>query len=421
MLTAQVPDRNFMDAAIVGAERAGYLGMVIVAAREADNPRLLQELVTYWSSLDDVTGNALAVLCPLPSMNPRLRDSPRDLPNFPGAGAVEDGATSTSVTGRTMGVLGGPARGYFSSEFMKRLREKFPDKNWDSKSPSLAGHQPNRLLKQREHRDAWTGSARTAADYLGLDESQIPSIILLSYVEKTAVVVPAVPGLSLYDVLKRVARACSNQYVDLRRCQELADAARTQWHESQQHVDQVRNRVDKHARRIFRLIEQITVGLDADRRHVQLTEPAKEGLHALLRGEPCDLDGLRASLHAIHTQRIQSGFDHSTIAGLLKALDEAGIIEALAEVKQTNSKQIEGSLELQNHQQAVKALAAQLEGAKKAVRLADRFKVSVKNLGLGLDVVACRFGSAGLESWTMETMAVADNGGTQTNRTLRGY
>ncbi|HET6855968.1 MAG TPA: hypothetical protein VFH94_02590 [Streptomyces sp.] len=66
MITIPVEAASYLPYVMEAAEREGYLGLMVVLARTAEARSLHEELTRDWTSIHDVTGHALAVLCPEP-------------------------------------------------------------------------------------------------------------------------------------------------------------------------------------------------------------------------------------------------------------------------------------------------------------------------------------------------------------------
>src|SRR5690349_11411604 len=83
-----LPTGIFLKSLLSAAESCEYLGVVVLLARSRDAGAQHRELINDWTSVHDVTGPALAVLCPVPpDASPRgVRD-----PRHPKEGAGVDG------------------------------------------------------------------------------------------------------------------------------------------------------------------------------------------------------------------------------------------------------------------------------------------------------------------------------------------
>ncbi|GGR82093.1 hypothetical protein GCM10010252_20900 [Streptomyces aureoverticillatus] len=70
MISIPLEARDYLPYVMEAARREGYLGLVVVLARTAEARNLHKELTRDWTSIHDVTGHALAVLCPEPRFVP---------------------------------------------------------------------------------------------------------------------------------------------------------------------------------------------------------------------------------------------------------------------------------------------------------------------------------------------------------------
>lgn len=170
-----------------GAERAGFTGLIVVLARTADASAQLHELSEEWTSVHDVTGHLIAVLSP----DPRVRVPPVY------AAVERDTIVHESAAMHDLRLVSFGDRDLeFSRDFTRSVNV---DDSWHGMA------EPPR--PPREHRTAWTEAASRCASYFGVTEAQMPAVLLVSFAERTAVLIQLRPRseVSLYDLCKQVA------------------------------------------------------------------------------------------------------------------------------------------------------------------------------------------------------------------------
>jgi hypothetical protein len=179
MFVVPVPADEFLPFVIRAVESNGYVGLFIVLARTADAREQHDELTRDWTSIHDVTGPLLAVLCPDPKA---LRSA-----------VVYDGHISTGIAaqGLDSGTWEFDPRDEVA---IRALVERYSD-----------GHgQATRPFSARAHKDAWSEATSRSARYFGIPESSLPSLLVLSYLERVATLISLASDTSIYALCKSI-------------------------------------------------------------------------------------------------------------------------------------------------------------------------------------------------------------------------
>lgn len=173
------------------AEAAGYAGLLVVLARAAEARALHDELTEHWTSLHDVTGSLVAVLCPDPD-------------------ELDRGGTSDEILSchgmrlrHGAGLPGFASR--FRDHFDHTIYESVPAEYHTDWSPF--GFRAVAQMPQiaQLHRDAWTEAASRCAGYFGIAERRLPCVLLLSLWERVAVAFAVRFTGTLYPLCKELA------------------------------------------------------------------------------------------------------------------------------------------------------------------------------------------------------------------------
>lgn len=166
-----------------GAEEAGYHGLMVALTRNADASAQLTELSEEWTSVHDVTGRLIAVLSP----DPKART------------AQVQGATAHGYAAMHDLRLVSPEE--HGSEFERCFSTSVRKDQVRGRAETVPPRPP------QEHRNAWTEAASRCASYFGIAEARIPAVLLLSFAERTAVLIQLRPRSadSLYDLCKQIA------------------------------------------------------------------------------------------------------------------------------------------------------------------------------------------------------------------------
>src|ERR1022692_1774109 len=167
MFVVPVPADEFLPFVIRAIQANGYVGLFIVLARTADAREQHEELTRDWTSIHDVTGPLLAVLCP----------DPRTLRSA----VVYDSSISTGIT----------AQGLVSGTWHFDPRDATAIEVLISHYRDRAV-QAARPFSARAHQDAWSEATSRCARYFGVPEGSLPSLLVLSYLDRSATLISLV-------------------------------------------------------------------------------------------------------------------------------------------------------------------------------------------------------------------------------------
>ncbi|WP_262703148.1 MULTISPECIES: hypothetical protein [Streptomyces] len=176
------------------AENAHFTGMVVVLARTADARTLHWELTDDWTSLHDVTGQLLAVLCP---------DPERRLTDVYQLNLVSDTYVDEVASLYGLSVLP-----------LCHVGDNFAWRFVDSLHSAPEALIPGDVFAEaprtpQEHHVAWTEAVSRCAAYFEVPESWLPGVLFLDFTERTAVLVrwpePERPDFGLYRLCKQIA------------------------------------------------------------------------------------------------------------------------------------------------------------------------------------------------------------------------
>ena len=192
MFVVPVPADEFLPFVIRAIESNGYAGLFIILARTADAREQHEELTRDWTSIHDVTGPLLAVLCPDPKA---LRSA-----------VVYDGSISTGIVaeGLDSGTWDFDPRDALA---IGALVERYRDR----------GGQAARPFSARAHQDAWSEATSRCARYFGIAEGSLPSLLVLSYLERAATLISLASDTSIYALCKSVVARLGTLPDDLMR------------------------------------------------------------------------------------------------------------------------------------------------------------------------------------------------------------
>lgn len=289
MLVHPLPIGTFLKSLLSAAEGCGYLGAVVLLARARDAEAQHRELTDDWTSVHDVTGQALAVLCPVP---------PHAWPR--GVGHPTD-ARAASARGMALEVP--YTRQRFSQKFWNDLSD---EPGWDEAFVS-----PERPAPAAVHASGWTQAVTDAAEFFGIEESNVPCIVLLSMGERHGTVIPIDESFGVYDFLKRLMERVGPAPVRLGRVLDERERLRRQvaWCRPGLDPAQVRSLSRKLAR-----AEVLAPELIAD---------CRTRVESLARAEPSDEDlrALRAVSDLLRSPQRQPDRHNLRIHGLLGQLE----------------------------------------------------------------------------------------------------
>jgi hypothetical protein len=313
MIVIPIPVNRYLQPLLDAAGFSGYVGLVFVLARTADAPDQHEDLARYWTSLHDVTGPLIGLLCPSPTGDPR-----------------ESRVIRRGTKGTGVGV-----QGLMFERASKADDEKFARAFWDAASQdarirdAMGNYEPPEIIVDRpplppkELAAAWTEVTTESAQYFGIAEDWLPCVLIMSLRERTSLVVRLRPGLSIYKLLRGTIRSLGDEPARIaalhERQNELAEELRT-----------IRRRDDHMAYRNWKAkIEQLDAAIGAS---VDLDAGIRARCQTALRrvletSEPGDAP---AALVALHQQMPVTGdrlpLRHSAVWGLMKQLTESGTI-----------------------------------------------------------------------------------------------
>lgn len=289
MLVHPLPVGMFLKSLLSAAESCGYLGTVVLLARTRDAEAQHRELTNDWTSVHDVTGPALAVLCPVPP-----HEWPRGVRNpwSPAHGVVAEGmALEVPYTQER-----------FETDFWKNL-------------PSMPGGSeafvsPERLAPANVHASGWTRAVTDAAEFFGIEESEIPRLVVLSMGERHGTVIPIDESFGVYDFLKAVMERVGSAPVSLGK---LLDERHDLVHRIALH------RPGLEPDRVLSLKRRLA---DAEVLAPQLIADCQARLQTFAQAEPSDADlqALQAVSDLLRSPRRQAERHNLRIGGLLNRL-----------------------------------------------------------------------------------------------------
>ena len=313
MIVIPIPVNRYLRPLLEAARFSGYIGLVFIVARAADARDQLDELARDWTSLHDVTGPLIGILCPSPTGHP-----------------YESGVIRRGTRGQGVGV-----RGLMLQRASEADDNKFARAFWDAAQKDAriqdAMHNyelpditpPRPPLPPEELAAAWTEVTTESAQYFGIAEDRLPCVLIMSLLEQTSVVIHLRPGLSIYRLLRGAIRALGTEPARIaalhERQSELAEELRT-----------TRKRDDHETYHEWKTkLEQLDaaigacVDLDAGLRARCQTALR----HVLETGEPGDAPTALAALH----QQIRAGGDrlplrHSAVWGQMEQLTASGTV-----------------------------------------------------------------------------------------------
>ncbi|MDQ0904969.1 hypothetical protein QFZ22_000954 [Streptomyces canus] len=181
MWKAPVNTHEALPYIVDAARRDGYLGLMVILARTAEARSLHEELSRDWTSIHDVTGHRIAVLCP----DPYFVDDPEETPYYAGVDdriarfwnnlTLDDCVDFTHTNVLTPhNVWGG----------VPVARPPYP--------------------KDVQHA-AWTEAVSRCAAFFGIAEMRLPAVLVLCLRERGDVLIQLRPETSLYKLCKKIA------------------------------------------------------------------------------------------------------------------------------------------------------------------------------------------------------------------------
>ena len=165
---------------------------MVILARTADARLQHWELTRDWTSIHDVTGQLIAVLCPDPILG-KSRIGNQVTDSFLGEIAHMHDLDLFSLGGRESS---------FSWGIVNSVNHHSPPGTLIS-----VGEYAEAPYEPKEHHVAWTQAVSSCATYFGIPEAQLPAVLILSFEEKTAVLMRMWPDsdVSFYRICKHIA------------------------------------------------------------------------------------------------------------------------------------------------------------------------------------------------------------------------
>jgi hypothetical protein len=190
MLVVSVPTQTILPHVVSTARDLGYAGLLFILARTAEASELHDELTRHWTSIHDVTGQSIAVVCP----NPLNLRAVYDLEDYYGTDPHIDPTERDHPPLAIHNLQIASPRGFedglqYSAGRAGALRE------FHAVPPAIP----------ELHHAAWTEAVSRCAEYFGIGESELPAILVLGLKEKEAVLLRTDSQFSIYDFCKAIA------------------------------------------------------------------------------------------------------------------------------------------------------------------------------------------------------------------------
>ena len=219
MLVVPLPTDRYLDHVVSAAQSSGYAALMVVLVRTADAPDLYDRLIKDWTSIHDVTGEFLAVLCP----DPEAVDP------------VELRGTRIAYRGRPVGAVGalGLRIEHSSIHQGAAFERRFSDAEdpWMREEVEDIARHLNQFARARRpgskasHQAAFTEAVSRCASYFGIGEDRLPALLFLCFWEREAVLVSVRPDMSLYRLSKSIVEGLDDRVLAaVRQRSELARA-----------------------------------------------------------------------------------------------------------------------------------------------------------------------------------------------------
>lgn len=195
MITVPVEAADYLPYVMDTAASEGYLGLMVVLARTAEARSLHEELTRDWTSIHDVTGHALAVLCPEPRF---VRRETRRAREVPGMEPAEQAAYHAEAL-RTHRLLSRSALRDFPPFDYTRLVAPGSRRPPGMRRTPLPEHPP------QEHHAAWTEAVARCARFFGVPERRLPALLVLCLREERGVLIQLREDTGVYRLCKEIA------------------------------------------------------------------------------------------------------------------------------------------------------------------------------------------------------------------------
>ncbi|MEU3743529.1 hypothetical protein AB0E78_41610 [Streptomyces sp. NPDC032198] len=189
MYVTPLPINVFLRHLLSASATSSYLGAVLMLARTAEARTQHEELIEDWTSVHDLSGASLAVLCPVaPPYGPPIEAE---------VGGVRSPRGREIVGAEGMRVDLPIRDEAFRGAFWDSMRRD----GSDSQFGWVAGARPR---SSEEHKRGWTQATSSAAAFFGLRESLIPCLLVLSIRERHGTVIAMEEDLSVYRLFKQL-------------------------------------------------------------------------------------------------------------------------------------------------------------------------------------------------------------------------
>ena len=327
VIAIPIPVDRYLLPLLDAAKSSGFIGLVFVLARTADAREQHAELAEDWTSLHDVTGPLIGVLCP--SRTGRPRESV----------ILAEDSTGVGVQGFRL---------EFEDASSANTRQ-FEREFWDAASkdqqireaiasfklpPGIIEDEPP--LPPVQLAAAWTKATTESAQHFGIAEGRLPCLLILSLWERTALVVRLRPNLSIYRLVRETVLILGDGPADIVALRARQSALTKKIPEARRRDEATHRRGQAQLKELDAAIEA-SVGLDAE-----LKARCQTALRRVLKsGEVDDAPDALVKLH----QQVPHSSDrpplrHSAVWGLMKLLTARTRVEAL-ESERTQAKEDE--------------------------------------------------------------------------------
>jgi len=386
VLVISVHTDEYLRAFIQAARSCGYAGLMVILARTADSRNQHEELTRDWTSLHDVTGPLIGVLCPDPDE------------------MIHNSAVGGGPYERAVGTPGLRVE-HPSWEDERRFGEYF----WRDSGPFRAA-QLDRYARSRPsqtldaHHSAWTEAVSHCASYFGIAEAHLPSLLFLSVWDRTALLINIPAHLSLYVLTKRLVAGLGDGPRLIRdSIQSIDDLEQGLRSARRRQIEQL-ERINSRYRKWHNKIVEFDRMLQASQQYFQddLIEQCSSSLHELLRtGNKGDLPNLLRKLHS--TASGSEPLRHSTIWGLLTTLESPPGPPTRIKIDPNPNAEIK----------RLETRLADAHAKERAYRdqlhLADALEQQLQDILGGIDVTNST-GTRGLTGWTIRLISSRRHG-----------
>jgi hypothetical protein len=298
MEVVPVSAEEYLPHIVRAAEASGYAGLMVVLARTADARAQHEELTRDWTSLHDVTGSLLAVLCPDP-------DASRHL---------------SAVAGGPLGRAAAAPGLYLEHQSWQR-KASFQRNFWNENA-RYSFSRSRATQTADAHHSAWTEAVSRCARYFGVAEAQLPAVLILSFWDETAVLIRIHPTISIYRLAKALAESFDNA---LRRIEQI-DSKIESLEESRRETRANESSWTSQNRTLLRWSAKIE-GIECQLAQSKELDPSlvarcQAGLRRVR--ETGEVESLPDDLRSLHRQLISQNLRwplrHSAVWGLIREL-----------------------------------------------------------------------------------------------------